>query len=405
MENIIIQPSQCCGKLNDNTRCQNPVLGNSKHCANHYTKAKKLYKSYKKVCEIAKKFDINKTFDVTHETIDYLSKYHNLLNKGLEARLIHRDYAFALECHDKGHDYQFKFLDRKMRLCETKLGDLYNIETKNDITNNVTNITNVNTKNTNTNIKKKNKKKVKQESANKTQTELTKKNNKLGKKISNKIKKFKIHDDDINEIMINNKKENEKNQKDKLLIQTLIINYILKIFGFEKTLDPKCDSDIDDIYMLCLSTHRLVSMLNSIDFFDNDFEGYRLLGDDDGNEYLECMSMNINFGNDIANKKKIKPYFDNFSIGDLKSFYELILFKQNKIKNLIMDVKKLYCIFGLNLLWTSCIITWDVYLDRVVCEQNCEVYKKPDTSCCCQECADRIANGEQFADSSDESSD
>ncbi len=393
METTIKIANQCCGKLDDNTRCQNAVLGNSKHCANHYSKAKKLYKSYKKVCETAKKFDINKTFDIPKETIDYLSKYHNLLNKGLEARLIHRDYAFALECHDKGHDYQFKFLNRKMQLCESKLGDLYNIETK---INKIDEITEIDIKQ---NILKGEIKKVTQE---KSKNELSNK-----KKISNKIKKIKKYiDPSVNEMMIKHKKENEQKQKDLLLIQNLIFNQVIKLFGLEKTLNPKCIADMDNIYMLCISVHRLMKVLNSIDFFGKDFEGYRLFGDKEGNEYLECMSVNICLGRDITNKKKIKPYFDNFSIDDLKKFYESILFKQNKIKHLIMDIKKLYCIFGINLLWTSSVLTWDVYKKRVVFEQNCDTDTESESEsndlCCCKECAERLANGEQFMDSSDD---
>jgi hypothetical protein len=269
-------------------------------------------------------------------------------------------------------------LNDKMNLCEIKLSKLYNIEDTNDNHNIYDN-------HTQHNIKNKNKNEIKYY---KNETKIHK-NTKKNKKIIMK------NDDYTEKLMVKYIKENEQKQKEKTLIQNLIINYTLKIFGLDKILNIDCNNDINDIYMLCIAAYRLMDNLNMIGFFDDNFVASQILNDEYGNEYLECISINVYLAAKIKYPNNIKPYFENISIEELKNLYELMLFKKSKIQNLFLDIKKLYCIFGLNLLWTPCTITWCMDENRVVYEQNCDMDSDSDSEdsyCCCADCAEKIKN-------------
>src|SRR5438876_10338455 len=117
--------NQCCAITLDNKRCQNLVIKSSKHCSSHYNNALKLYKNYKKICDVAYNLDVDKHINDPNEKAKYLLKYYVLMNKAYDARMKHRKYAFVPECYDLGHDKQFKLINDKINLCEEKLYELY----------------------------------------------------------------------------------------------------------------------------------------------------------------------------------------------------------------------------------------------------------------------------------------
>lgn len=115
----------CCAILNGGI-CLNIRSGDSDHCEHHRPKAISLYHKYKEICDICDKLDICKIFESTEDLIEHLLKCYNLFNKAFNARMKHRNYAFAPEYQDKGHNYQFIKLKNQMLKCETILEELYN---------------------------------------------------------------------------------------------------------------------------------------------------------------------------------------------------------------------------------------------------------------------------------------
>lgn len=115
---------QCCSKTEFYTRCTNTCIGRSNHCHIHYDTSKKLYDKYKFLSEYAKTINIHKEFSDISERYEYISQSHVVLVQTFFARLNHRDYAFAPECYDEGHDYQFIMLQKKIKECGELLNDL-----------------------------------------------------------------------------------------------------------------------------------------------------------------------------------------------------------------------------------------------------------------------------------------
>src|SRR5437868_9122502 len=117
--------NQCCAVTDDNKRCLNSAIHGTFHCNIHYTKAIKLYKNYKRVCETAYKLNINQNFDNINDRIAHITKCYLWLNKAFDARMNHRKYAFAPECYNEGHNFQFEIITKKIKKCEKVLNDLW----------------------------------------------------------------------------------------------------------------------------------------------------------------------------------------------------------------------------------------------------------------------------------------
>jgi len=115
--------NQCCA-LDNNIRCTKSVIGHSNHCTDHCAPAKKLYKKYKKICDIAYKLDLTKNYSNIEDNIKYILECYKMFNIAYDARMAHRKYAFVPECYDDGHDYQFIFIKKKILECEKILGEL-----------------------------------------------------------------------------------------------------------------------------------------------------------------------------------------------------------------------------------------------------------------------------------------
>ena len=116
---------QCCSwNKETNKRCTNQVYKSSKHCTDHYQYALELYLKYKKLCNMANKLDIYKPGESRRKKIAHLRQCHKLLVKAYNARLIHRNYAFAPECYDFGHNLQFQIIQEKIDKCKNELINL-----------------------------------------------------------------------------------------------------------------------------------------------------------------------------------------------------------------------------------------------------------------------------------------
>lgn len=115
---------QCCAVVNTNQRCNNNVLGTSKHCFEHHDMAVKLYLNYKKICNRIEKLHIDRQFSDNIDNIKFLLEYYDLLNKAYSARMEHRQYAFVPECYDEGHNIQFQLINNKIQICEDRICQL-----------------------------------------------------------------------------------------------------------------------------------------------------------------------------------------------------------------------------------------------------------------------------------------
>lgn len=131
--------NQCCA-IDNKSRCTNTTLGESKHCKNHHDLAIKLYLKYKKITDTAYNLNLNKSFNDIMDEIKFLNKCYRMFNDAYNARFKHRQYAFADECTDDGHELQFTILQNKIKSCEDKLYDIYmkhtpniNLDTNSDV--------------------------------------------------------------------------------------------------------------------------------------------------------------------------------------------------------------------------------------------------------------------------------
>jgi hypothetical protein len=112
---------QCCSLNELNQRCKNETFKQSKHCVDHYQIALQLYLNYKKMCNIANGLNIDEKIENRRKKIAHLKKCHHWLVKAYNARLEHRNYAFAPECHDFGHNLQFQITQEKIDKCREEL--------------------------------------------------------------------------------------------------------------------------------------------------------------------------------------------------------------------------------------------------------------------------------------------
>jgi len=210
--------NQCCA-IDNNNRCTNTTLGESKHCKNHHDLAIKLYLKYKKICESAYSLNLNKPFDNIMDNIKFLNKCYRLFNDAYNARFEHRQYAFADECTDDGHELQFTILQNKIKTCEDKLYEIY--------------IKHAPTINLDTNSEEyENNDKINEQLKQITEETLIKQS------IKN-VKKQKKVRDDLDKVLDEMIKENEKNNEQwdiMMKIHGCFLNSISKLSG--KLLDP-----------------------------------------------------------------------------------------------------------------------------------------------------------------------
>jgi hypothetical protein len=95
------------------------------HCNIHHDIAKKMYFSYKNICEKARDLNIDKNFIDIDDRIKYLNDCYLTFIDAYNSRLEHRKYAFVPSMWDKGHDLQFTILMTKIKRCEELIEDLY----------------------------------------------------------------------------------------------------------------------------------------------------------------------------------------------------------------------------------------------------------------------------------------
>lgn len=135
MESGKMIKKQCysLSQLGSNERCPNKTFGHSKHCTDHYQGALKLYLHYKNLCTRTDKLNIDKEFKMKRKQIAHLKHCQELLIEAYNARLKHRNYAFAPECYDFGHNLQFKIIQDKIDKCNEKIIKLYNENNENNL--------------------------------------------------------------------------------------------------------------------------------------------------------------------------------------------------------------------------------------------------------------------------------
>lgn len=107
------------------TRCANKIVSKF-HCAEHKDKATKLYKIYKKLCDLAETCDLN---DYTNkptlsEKIKFLNRCFLVFKRAYDARMDHRKYSFVPYFWDDGHNLQFVKLKKKWERCELLISQL-----------------------------------------------------------------------------------------------------------------------------------------------------------------------------------------------------------------------------------------------------------------------------------------
>lgn len=121
-------PERCCAPLSNNKRCPNNIREDSSiHCEDHYPRGIRLYKAYKKLCDMAEAFNLSKvdTFPFTLDKIKYLNQAYYIHKRAYEGRMEHRIYGLVPECYDYGHDAQFDIIYKNISQCETELRSLY----------------------------------------------------------------------------------------------------------------------------------------------------------------------------------------------------------------------------------------------------------------------------------------
>ena len=342
--------NQCCSYGPDNTRCLNIIIKASNHCALHYRKAIKLYKNYKKICNIAYNLDINKEIPNLENKRKYLINCYVWLNKAFDARLKHRMYAFVPECYDEGHDLQFTIIKKKIKTCESQLSNLYQNYTKEYEALQIE---------TTKNIKPKylSKKESKDSKSNQNRQKI--------KNIPTKLKKYsnnrKESEREINQFIKIYLKENKAILKRRSKIDVLIISFIKDLF------EPNLKMDIENAYFLCIVTHHLTFELYGYDYFDEDYEPEKCKNCDCG-EYVVYnikLACGCVFKND-----SIKSYFNLMSEPTLRKFYEILLRNKEKIKPIIEDAIYYYKWFDSKILLLDMELKWDEDQNRLVLSQN-----------------------------------
>lgn len=120
------EQKQCCAPLPNGQRCPNNIIDDSSiHCELHFPKGIRLYKLYKKLCDISEIYDLNKKFPTILETIRYINKAYYSYFRAYEGRMEHRIYGLVPECYDYGHNTQFDIILLKIQQSEDLLTSLY----------------------------------------------------------------------------------------------------------------------------------------------------------------------------------------------------------------------------------------------------------------------------------------
>jgi hypothetical protein len=310
---------QCCAIGYDNKRCGDLISNGSHHCDNHYPKAIKLYKTYKKICDVAYNLDLYKIFENQEEHIMYINECYDWLNKAYHARMAHRVYAFVPECYDEGHDFQFKFIQKKISICENILEKIY------------------------------------QEKQNKYNSQTD--------NLNKSKKKRKDVEEDVNTIMDRYIKENQeiirkRNSLIKLVIKTL-----------EDLFDNQYEETSRSALVLFGELYNLSKELYYHKYFHDDFEPPIC----DACKEIHYVAVPVRLGcSCILNNESISMYFNKMIERNLKIFYELLIKHSAKFKGVIPDLIQIYKIYDYSILTLKLETIWVPELARMKIRESQE---------------------------------
>jgi hypothetical protein len=328
---------QCCA-FNGNNRCENNTIDHTNHCEIHYISAIKLYKKYKKICEVAYSLDLHKSFTTITENIKYLMDCYKWFNMAFNARMEHRKYAFVPECYDEGHDYQFVFIKNKILECEKLLCEM--------------NIANERQKMMNNNYYSL--------LENQESRELVVYEPKQNVDVSNIIMKNNDErrkvEEDVEEIMERYRKENEENLRKRYVLQNLIIKY----------LDMFLNKYGQNVYIMYIAIYSIIKEINKVGYFNDNYKP--VICCDSCNIYvpisfvLSCRC--------LYNYHNFKHYLSKADNNSLKILYELLIKKRDKYESLFCDFLKLYYIFEDKTLFMDLEVVWDDKFNRLIMQQR-----------------------------------
>lgn len=320
--------NQCCAPVN-NRRCQNNTINGSHHCSEHHDISKKLYLDYKKICDVAYSFDINKSIENVNHRIKYLFKCYMWLNKAYDARFKHRQYSYTPECYDEGHNLQFSLIKDKIKNCEDNLSRLYqdkNRENK-QISDEIDD-----SEEDNQIIEK-------IENCRKTRTRLQTNENKL---IETYIRE--------NRLLIDRKRK---------LIDLFVTN-VKKLFR------DKIELNCENIFLFCVSLQNLIFDLFDLNYFDENFEPVKCECDE-CSEYIKYkthLSCSC-----IFQHNSIIRYFNLATEKTLMFLNQLIIKNSDKIKPITDDLLTFYKTFDDQFIFLNVNFSWNDDKKRLEIEQ------------------------------------
>lgn len=354
--------NQCCAVNDNNKRCQKSAIHGTYHCQEHFVMARKLYKKYKKICDIAYNLDIEKRFSDITKQVNHVMNCYVWLNKAFDARMTHRKYAFVPECYDKGHDLQFVLITEKIIKCEEILTKLF-------------------TKHQNENIKLlKNSSETNNEDSqsydlSEDSTSSDDSNNGAGlynnyditnvpKDIRRLNEMRKETEEDVNKKIEMYISENRVLLEKRRILKTLIINCVRQL------IPKKYTSTSKNIFLFCVGIHHLVRHLYNNNYFSDDYEPDRCK-DCNCNNFVgyeiklscKCIESKLIYGDDV--EYTAYEYFELLNDFTLRKFYELLLKNTKKIKPLVDDMIYLYYFYEKNLLKIDLELEWDDELKRL----------------------------------------
>lgn len=350
------EANQCCAVSSQNSRCPNSA-GEGKHCDFHRPMAVKLYLKYKKLSDQVDEMNLYKEFDDVEKQITHVRDCYVLLNKTYSARSAHRKYAFVPECYDAGHDHQFTKLKNLIDGCENILSKLYsqqaNAILKKDSSSSSETPDSKPSKTPKSSRKKKNKRVV---AANID--------------LARYIKKRKDIEADIEQWIGKYVRENRQILKERELLNTNIIAYILEMFNPDDP-DDACEHGFSKCVMIFNLVHTLYSIgYPLVDGYGHVLDRYVT----QRCQHCECQgyqAITLHLVcSCIYQVSSVGQYFNLSNEATLKQFYGLLLHNRAQILPLIDDIKSLYLVHRDRTMFLSLYLVWDSTKNRLIIEQN-----------------------------------
>lgn len=305
--------STCTAVLSSGLRCNEPISRYSYHCDAHHDKAKKMYVKYKKFGIKVDKLNLD------NDDPYYLLKAYSILNKSYELRAKHRRYAFAEECHDAGHNYQFQCLTQKMNMCEEKLNLILNKKPVEQL--------------------------IRQSDESEDEPFIDNNIQEKFKLCQNDRLNQKFNDDIFNRYI----EENKKIKEDKALILLLIEKCVRKLINTD---------DYETGLIFLVAIERIISELMDNNYFDEGPKKCTCKGCDDY-MVIYVTELFCNCGCIFKERNRLMRYLIHIHIDFLKKVYEILIIHKAKLILIIDKLKYYYVIHQSHMLFSSYEINFD----------------------------------------------